>query len=228
MPKSAPSERAFSSLASSPAVVITRQWKSLAIWMAAIPTPELAPSTSTVCPGRTPARVTSMCHAVTKTSGTLAAWLKSSVSGMGITFAALVLQAGDTLLAMPAEIHGCKQHTLPGLESAGLEFANVLTQFDDLSGDITAENVRQLHPWQTLPHPHIEMIQRASAHPHQHLIFSRLRIGHVLVSENFRPTELMNANGFHSDNSFGRQRLEPSTWQKGSQAIARRPNSLIT
>ena len=47
---------AFASFISLPAVVITRQWKSFAIWMAAMPTPELAPSTSTVCPGRTPAR----------------------------------------------------------------------------------------------------------------------------------------------------------------------------
>ena len=103
-----------------------------------MPTPELAPSTSTVCPGRTPASPTSMCHAVTKTSGTLAAWLKSSASGIGNhvgcrhgnqlavaavdriaehgEFAALVLQSGEAFRAVSAKMHGRDQHALAGFE----------------------------------------------------------------------------------------------------------------
>src|SRR5579863_1781367 len=98
---------------------------------------------------------------------------------------------------MPAEMHGRQQYTLSGLESAGLKSVDVLAQFDDFSGHVAAKNMRQVHARQSFAHPHIEMIQGASAHPHQHFIFSRLGIGHVFVSENFGPTELMNANGFH-------------------------------
>src|SRR5438045_2189094 len=54
-------------------------------------------------------------------------------------FAALILQAGGTLLAMIAKMHRSKQHPL-----AGLETGNVLANLDDLSCDIAAENMRQL------------------------------------------------------------------------------------
>ncbi len=94
---------------------------------------------------------------------------------------------------MSAEMHGRKQHALPGLESA-----DVLAHLDDLARDVAAENVRQLHSRQPLAHPDIEMIQRTRAHAHQHLILARLRIGHIFVSQNFRPAELMNADGFHN------------------------------
>ena len=102
-----------------------------------MPTPEFAPRTSTVWPGRIAARPVSMCHAVRNTSGTLAASLKSSESGIGMTFtgrdgdqfavaaidgiaehgklAALVLQSSNTFHAVIAEMHGRKQNALAGL-----------------------------------------------------------------------------------------------------------------
>jgi hypothetical protein len=43
------------------------------------------------------------------------------------------------------------------------------------------------------------MVQRARAHADEDLIFARLGIADVFICENFRSTELMNANGFHGD-----------------------------
>src|SRR3954470_3564513 len=57
--------------------------------MAAVPTPEFAPSTNTVSPGLMLQRPTSMCHAVTNTSGMLASSSNEylEVCGTGNTFA---------------------------------------------------------------------------------------------------------------------------------------------
>src|SRR5208282_111312 len=92
----------------------------------------------------------------------------------------------------PAEHHGREQHALTRFESA-----DVLADLGHFACDVASENVRQLHPRQSLAHPDIEMVERAGPHPNQHLIFTRLGIGHVFVSEDFGTTELMNANGFH-------------------------------
>jgi len=67
---------------------MTRASKSLAIWIAAEPTPEPAACTRTPSPARTPQRVTSMCHAVRKVSGNAAASGKSTPSGMGMALVA--------------------------------------------------------------------------------------------------------------------------------------------
>ena len=56
-----------------PAVAMTRAPSSRATWIAACPTPLAPASTSTVSPGRTFARVTSMCQAVRNVSGNAAA-----------------------------------------------------------------------------------------------------------------------------------------------------------
>ncbi len=68
-------------------MVITRAPVNLAIWMAALPTPLPAPRIKTSSPGLSPARVTSMCHAVRKTSGTAAASSKLKFFGIGSAFA---------------------------------------------------------------------------------------------------------------------------------------------
>jgi hypothetical protein len=53
------------------------------------------------------------------------------------------------------------------------------------------------------------MIQRTRSHPHQYLIFARLRIRNIFISQNFRPTKLMNADCFHVF-SLEPQRLKPA------------------
>ena len=157
-----------------------------------------------------------MCHAVRNTSGTLAAWLKSKLSGIGITFTAgtaissqlppstriaqhrelraLVLQSRDALCAVIAEVHGREQHAL-----AGLEAGDVLADLDDLAGNVAAQDVRQLHPGQPLAHPQIQVVQGAGFHPDQHLVFAQLRVGNVFVAQNFRTAEFVNADGFHDE-----------------------------
>ena len=67
---------------------MTRAPWSRAICTAALPTPLPAPITSTSSPGRTRARVTSMCHAVVNTSGTAAASSHVRFSGNDRQFAA--------------------------------------------------------------------------------------------------------------------------------------------
>ena len=59
---------------------------SFAIWIEAEPTPEPPACTRTLSPGLTPQRATSMCPAVTKTSGTQAATTKERFSGFGMRF----------------------------------------------------------------------------------------------------------------------------------------------
>ena len=155
-----------------------------------------------------------MCQAVTNTRGTLAASIEVERVGNGNDvhgghgdqfavaaidgvaehgeLAALILQSGNALRAVIAEMHGRDQHAL-----AGLEVGDVFADFDDFAGDVAAENVRQVHAGQALAHPEVEMVQGAGAHADQNLVFARLGIGNVFVGENFGSTELMNANGFH-------------------------------
>jgi hypothetical protein len=61
---------------------------SLAIWIAAEPTPDPPAWTRTVSPGRTAARSTSICHAVRYTRGTAAASAHDRPAGLRHTFAA--------------------------------------------------------------------------------------------------------------------------------------------
>ena len=65
------------------------------------------------------------------------------------------------------------------------------------AGDVAAEDVRQLHAREPGPDPQIKMVHRTGLHPHQHLVFSRLRVGDVFIPQHFRPAKLMNANSFH-------------------------------
>src|SRR5438132_4180356 len=67
MVQSAPSSLAFSSFSSLPAVAMTLAPKTLATWIAALPTPLPAAQTRTVSPETRCALVASMCQAVRKT-----------------------------------------------------------------------------------------------------------------------------------------------------------------
>src|SRR5450631_526847 len=60
------------------------------------------------------------------------------------------------------------------------------------------------------------MVQRASPHTDENLIFTRLGIGDIFVGEDFRPTELMDANGFHGTPASSERNL---TFQPSINAL---------
>ena len=93
---------------------------------------------------------------------------------------------------MITEIHGREQHALPVLE-----IGDILADFDDFAGNVAAEDMRQVYAGQALAHEEVKVVQSAGPHADEDLVFARLGIGNVFVGENFGPTELMNANGFH-------------------------------
>src|SRR3984893_8749858 len=116
-------------------------------------------------------------------------------------FGALVLQSSNAFRAASTEMHGGYQHPLTRFEPG-----HVLSDFGHFACDVAAQNVRQLHARQSFSHPEVQMIQRAGSHSHQHLVLARLWIRYIFVSENFRTTELMNANRFHESRSWSRPR----------------------
>ena len=85
MTSSAPSARAGAILPSLPTVVMTRAPNSRAIWMAATPTPEPPPCTSTVWPGVTCALRTTICQAVMNGRIDDAASAQPRLAGYGAT-----------------------------------------------------------------------------------------------------------------------------------------------
>ena len=93
---------------------------------------------------------------------------------------------------MIAEAHGRDENAL-----ADFEIGNIFADFNNFSGRIGAENMRQVDAGEALPHPNIEMVERACADADEDLIFARLGVGDGLVLEDFRATELVNADGFH-------------------------------
>src|ERR1700685_214411 len=89
-------------------------------------------------------------------------------------------------------MHRGKKNALAGVKSA-----DVLAGLDYLSGNVAAQDVRQLYAGQPFANPYVEVIERASAHSDEHWIFARLRVGNIFVSQDFRPTEFVQANSFH-------------------------------
>ena len=110
---------------------------------------------------------------------------------------ALVLQSGDALRAMIAEVHGCEQYA-----PADFEASYILADFDDFARDIAAEDVGQFHPRQAFAHPDVEMVHGAGFHAHDDLIFARLRIRDVFVAKHSGPAKFVNADGFHEGSPF--------------------------
>src|SRR3989442_5015788 len=86
---SAPSSLPRAHFAGPPAVAITVARHSFAIWIAALPTPLPAAWTSTVSPGFSAQRATSMCHAVRDASGHAAASSKLIDAGFGMRVTAV-------------------------------------------------------------------------------------------------------------------------------------------
>jgi xanthine dehydrogenase accessory factor len=80
---------------------------------------------------------------------------------------------------------------------AGLESVDIVADFDDLSVDVAAENVREFDARKSFADPNIKVVHRAGAHAHKDLVFARLWVGDVFVAENFRPAEFVDADGFH-------------------------------
>jgi len=104
----------------------------------------------------------------------------------------LILQSGETLFAVIAEVHGREKDTL-----SGAKVGNVLAGFNDFSGDVAAEDVGQVHAGESFADEDVEVVESAGAHAYEDLIFARLGVGDIFVGENFRTTELMDADGFH-------------------------------
>ena len=73
-------------------------------------------------------------------------------------FAALVLQARDTLRTMSAEVHGSDKHALSRFKSA-----DVFSGFDYFARDVAAKNVRQFDSRQSFAHPNVEVIEGTRA-----------------------------------------------------------------
>jgi hypothetical protein len=93
---------------------------------------------------------------------------------------------------MIAEYHRREQNARSTLDAL-----DIAANFSDVSGDVTAVDMRQLDSWQSLSNPEVQMIQRARANTHQHLILARTHVGNVLILENLRPAELVETDSFH-------------------------------
>jgi hypothetical protein len=89
-------------------------------------------------------------------------------------------------------MHGREQHAL-----SGLEVGDILADFDNFAGGVSAQDMGQVHTGQSLAHPYVEVVQSARTHPYEDLILAWLGIGDVFIDQNFWSTELMNANGLH-------------------------------
>ena len=74
---------------------------------------------------------------------------------------------------------------------------DVIADFDDFSGDVAAENMRQVHARQALTHPNVEMVHGAGSDSDQNLVLARPGIRDIFVGEDFGSTEFMDADGFH-------------------------------
>ncbi len=160
-----------------------------------------------------------MCHAVRNTSGTLAAWLKSSAVGdrddihcgdsdqLAIPavhavaehgeLRAQVLKPGRASGAVIAEMHGREQDPLPRLEAS-----DVLAHLGNLARDVSPQNVWHGHPRQAFADPKIDVVESAGLDANQNPVVPWLRIRHILVTQDFRTTEFMDADGFHGSSEM--------------------------
>ena len=211
---SAPSSRAFASLRSSPAVVMTIAPSILQIWMAAVPTPEPPPITSTDLPrpkfgvthqhvprGQEHQRHRSGLHKTQRVGNRKDTGARDSnqlaVPSFGIVaehgeLRTEILPSAVALLAVAAIQHRREQDAC-----TRLHVGDVLATLRDFSGDITAKDVRQLHTRQSFAHPEIKMVQRAGANANEDMIFAQFGIGCVFVLKDFGTAKFVNANGFH-------------------------------
>src|ERR1700739_3526344 len=93
-------------------------------------------------------------------------------------------------------MHGSEQDSL-----SRFEVGDVLADLHDFASDVAAEDMRQVDTGQSLAYPNIEMIKSTGPDADENLVLARLGIGDILVDENFRATEVMDADGFHGDSS---------------------------
>src|SRR5262249_36313631 len=111
---------------------------------------------------------------------------------------AKVLLTARASRAYPAKSMRRQQNAL-----ADLEISDVFADLGDYPGDVATVDVGQFDARQTFADEQIQMVQRASLHPHQDLVFARTRIGNVLVFQNFRTAELVETNGLHQFSPWG-------------------------
>ncbi len=115
------------------------------------------------------------------------------IAKIGELAAAIVL-AGNARRAFAAGHAGSQNHFLADANSG-----NFGADFGDFSGHVAARNVREGNGnvGQAAAHPEVEMIQRASAHAHEHFRRAGLRVRHVGELQNFGPAVLVEEDGFH-------------------------------
>jgi hypothetical protein len=108
---------------------------------------------------------------------------------------------------MTARDAGLKHHFIADTHP-GHECAN----FADNAGDIIPQNVRQrnLDSWQSISHPHIEVIQSARVHFHEHLIRFDYRIGDFGEFEDLGPAVLFEDDCFHQNGKGQRGKCKVS------------------
>ena len=128
-------------------------------------------------------------------------------------WSALVLASRGASRAAIAKNHGRQQHPLAGLASA-----DVFPGFDHFARHIAAQDVGQLDTGQPFANPEVQMVQRAGLDANEHLILAGLGVGYVLVAENFRTPELVNADGFHNGNPLDPARRSAETLQNTTEA----------
>jgi hypothetical protein len=115
------------------------------------------------------------------------------VTEIGELAAAIVL-TGNARRAFAAAHAGSENHFLPDANGG-----NFGTNLGDLSSDVAAGNVRKRdgNVGQAAAHPKVEMIQRASAHAHQHFVGVRLGVGHVDELQDVGSAVLPKDDRFH-------------------------------
>jgi hypothetical protein len=94
-------------------------------------------------------------------------------------------------------MHRRQQHSL-----ARFEAGDVFAHLGNLACDVRPQNVGQGHPGQAFADPEIDVIQGAGSYANQNLVLTRPGIGHVLIAQNFRTTEFMDANGLHGSSEM--------------------------
>ncbi len=80
---------------------------------------------------------------------------------------------------------------------ARLEAAHAVAERLDDAGAVGAEDARLRHRRQALPDPHVEVVQRRRAQPHEHLARGRRRIGGLFEDEDLGAAVLVDANRLH-------------------------------
>ena len=136
--------------------------------------------------------MTSIRHAVSKTSGNAAASSNESESGIGYTF---VSGTAISSACVPSICSPTTVIVVPVLQPGIDHDALARVRADPRA--VGPEDARLRHRREALAHPEIEVVQRRGAQLDQDLAGLRDRIGRVLVSENVGAAVVVYPDGLH-------------------------------